>query len=265
MMPLYSEIYVDSEVERFVKKLWCLDNSSNSEISKDMMLLPNGCSNFGIVLGEGLEVCFNTDKYSLAKGHYLCSQVTEKALVKIKPFTKIIFIQLHAWTLSYISDEDFSNYLNKIVRSDQISFGSHFDLKFNTTNLKEILKEVNIKFKELIIKYPQKGIVEDISTRIKTNKIPVADIINKFSSKSTRAAQIRFKQSTGMTIKEYSSIMNFRESVDGIKDAKDRNKLTSLALDHGYYDQSHYTHMFKKVVGITPKQFDPNSFILSKK
>lgn len=263
-MPLYSEIYVDSVVERFVKKLWCLDNSANSNISKDMMLLPNGCFNFGIVQGEGLEVCFNAGKYSLEKGHYLCSQVTEKALVKIKPFTKIIFIQLHAWTLSYISDVDFSNHINKVFRSDQISFSSHFDLKFNTTDLNEIVNEVNNIFKDLNIKYPEKGIVEEISTSLKTNKIPVTNIINKVSSKSTRATQIKFKRSTGMTIKEYSSIMNFRDSVDGIKEAKDTNKLTCLALDYGYYDQSHYTHMFKKIVGITPKEFDPKSFILSK-
>jgi AraC-like DNA-binding protein len=37
--------------------------------------------------------------------------------------------------------------------------------------------------------------------------------------------------------------------------AKKKISLTELALEAGYYDQSHFTNDFKEITGLSPKQF----------
>lgn len=58
----YQEYYLDRETERFVRKIWLVDNSENTE-SIIKSILPNGYLNIAIVKGQGAEVIINNQKY----------------------------------------------------------------------------------------------------------------------------------------------------------------------------------------------------------
>lgn len=86
-MNLYSEHYVTPKAERFVNKIWCLDNSIGESLIENKLVLPNGCFNLAIVTGNVIEVHTSKNKYEMNEGIYFCSQMTNKVLVNIQPKT----------------------------------------------------------------------------------------------------------------------------------------------------------------------------------
>lgn len=71
---------------------------------------------------------------------------------------------------------------------------------------------------------------------------------------SERYCREKFKDSHGLSPKQYSSIMRFQNSIKGL--LSDRyDDLSSLACDNGYFDQAHFIRDFKKYTNIPPNQF----------
>jgi AraC-like DNA-binding protein len=263
-MNLYSEHYVSKNCERFVNKIWCLDNSIGESLIENKLVLPNGCFNLAVVSGNAIEVHTSKSKYEMNKGVYFCSQMTNKVLVNIQPKTKVTIIQLHTWTLSFFPKYDLSNFIDSIIKIDS----AELPFKTNLNNdIPVLLNTINTYFEELDSANPAKNTIEKICEIIKVNQeeITVSEI-GKVLNVSQRMLQIKFKSATGLTIKKYIQILKIRKSVDQmVNSGLDKLKLTDVALYNQYFDQSHFIKQFKDVMKTTPKTFNSGSYFLSKK
>ncbi|MBW1658049.1 helix-turn-helix domain-containing protein [Flavobacterium quisquiliarum] len=262
-MNLYSEHYLSQKTERFINKIWCLDNSIGESLIENKLVLPNGCFNLAIVTGNGIEVHTSKNKYEMNEGIYFCSQMTNKVLVNIKSKTKVTIVQLHAWTLSMFPKYDLSNFVDSILKIDASELP--FKIEINT-DIETLLETINLYFEELSNTNPNKNSIEKIADFIKSHEgISVSEISSTLKS-SQRLLQIKFKVATGLTIKKYIQILKFRKSVDQMVNADlEKMSLTEIALYNKYFDQSHFIKKFKDVTKTTPKMFDPTSYFLSQK
>lgn len=263
-MQLYSEHYVSRKTEKFVNKIWCLDNSTGESLIENKLVLPNGCFNLAIVSGNSIGVHTSKSKYEMNYGIYFCSQMTNKVLVNIQPKTKVTIIQLHAWALSMFPKYDLSNFADSIIKIDP----SELPFKINIESDIEILiNTINSYFEKLADLNPSQNLIEKICEIIKHNEdeISVSKIAGLLNS-SQRLLQIKFKTATGLTIKKYTQILKFRKSVDQMINADlEKMSLTEIALYNKYFDQSHFIRKFKDVTKTTPKTFNPESYFLSQK
>jgi AraC-like DNA-binding protein len=267
-MNLYSEHYVTQKSERFVNKIWCLDNSIGESLIENKLVLPNGCFNLAIVSGNAIEVHTSKNKYEMNEGFYFCSQMTNKVLVNIKPKTKVTIVQLQAWTLSMFPNYDLSNFSDSIIKIDSsnLPFKTEIETDLNSDIL-VLLDIINEYFEELNASHPNKNLIEKICELIKLHdeEISVSEI-GKSLNASQRSLQIKFKISTGLTIKNYIQILKFRKSVDQMVNSDlEKLKLTDVALYNKYFDQSHFIKKFKDVTKTTPKMFNSSLYFLSKK
>ncbi|WP_289663374.1 AraC family transcriptional regulator [Flavobacterium panacagri] len=262
-MNLYSEHYVSQKTERFINKIWCLDNGIGESLIENKLVLPNGCFNLAIVTGNGIEVHTSKNKYHMNEGIYFCSQMTNKVLVNIQPKTKVTIMQLHAWTLSMFPKYDLSNFVDSILKIDTSELP--FKIEINS-DIETLLETINLYFEELSNANPNKNSIEKIADFIKSHEdISVSEISSALKS-SQRLLQIKFKAATGLTIKKYIQILKFRKSVDQMVNADlQKMSLTEIALYNKYFDQSHFIKKFKDVTKTTPKMFDPASYFLSQK
>ena len=64
----------------------------------------------------------------------------------------------------------------------------------------------------------------------------------------------KFKHTTGYTPKEFSRITKFRYATRVLRSIKDTD-MQQLAIDCGYYDQSHFIKEFRKLSGSNPSAF----------
>jgi len=262
-MNLYSEHYVTQKTERFINKIWCLDNSIGENLIENKLVLPNGCFNLAIVTGNAIEVHTSKNKNEMSEGFYFCSQMTNKVLVNIEPKTKVTIIQFHTWTLSMFPKYDLSNFTDSIIKinPEELPFNLQID-----SDIERLLQTINVYFEELSDLHSEKNTIEKICEIIKNQEeISVSDI-SKNLKLSQRLLQIKFKTATGLTIKKYIQILKFRKSVDQMVNADlEKLKLTDVALYNKYFDQSHFIKKYKDVMKTTPKTFDPDSYFLSLK
>jgi AraC-like DNA-binding protein len=261
-MKLYSEYYVSEKCERFVNKIWCLDNSTGESLIENKLVLPNGCFNLAIVSGNAIEVHTSKKKYEMNEGFFFCSQMTNKVLVHIQPKTKVTIIQLHAWTLSMFSKYDLNLFLDSIIKVNAA------DIPFEIAqDISPLLGTINHYFEALNTSNPNKNTIEKICGIIKLQQeeITVSEIGRNLGV-SQRLLQIKFKAATGLTIKNYIQILKFRKSVDQMVNTDvHKLSLTDIALYNQYFDQSHFIKKFKDVTKTTPKMFNSDFYFLSKK
>ncbi|MET3027488.1 helix-turn-helix transcriptional regulator [Flavobacterium sp. UW10123] len=262
-MNLYSEYYVSQKTERFVNKIWCLDNSIGESLIENKLVLPNGCFNLAFVTGNSIEVHTSKAKFEMNEGVYFCSQMTNKVLVNMQPKTKVTIIQLHTWILSMFPKYDLSNFTDSIIKinPEELPFKIQID-----SDIEIILNTINTYFEALSDSNSEKNIIEKICEIIKNkDEVSVSEISEALKS-SQRSLQIKFKTATGLTIKKYIQILKFRKSVDQMVNSDlEKLKLTDVALYNKYFDQSHFIRKFKDVTKTTPKTFDPDSYFLSHK
>ncbi|MFD2332513.1 DUF6597 domain-containing transcriptional factor [Cohnella sp. GCM10020058] len=83
-------------------------------------------------------------------------------------------------------------------------------------------------------------------------KLSVSDLANKVSF-SERHLRRSFERELGLSPKEMMGIVRFQSVLEALSRG-DYASLTDLALQHGYYDQSHFGHTFARYYGLPLKQ-----------
>lgn len=78
---------------------------------------------------------------------------------------------------------------------------------------------------------------------------------------SERTFERRFEQFVGVSPRMFSSIAQFQASMRML-DSGQFTKLSDIAYETGYADQSHFIRWFKKFTGVTPLEFCRNHSIL---
>jgi AraC-like DNA-binding protein len=78
---------------------------------------------------------------------------------------------------------------------------------------------------------------------------------------SERSFERRFKQSVGISPKLFLRICNFQAALSQL-DQQQYNKLSDIAFDHGYADQSHFIRTFKEFAGFSPLNYQQNALKL---
>lgn len=67
-----------------------------------------------------------------------------------------------------------------------------------------------------------------------------------------------FRKHLNCTVKDFVSIVKFRRALISYQNSVEKPKLTELAYEYNYYDQSEFIHHFKKTTGFNPKKFLTN-------
>lgn len=102
------------------------------------------------------------------------------------------------------------------------------------------------------LEVPQiEAVVRDIATG--RGLVSIAELGRRHDL-STRAMHREFLKVVGIPPKHYAKIVQIN-AVIGALQAEDSQELSSLAVDHGYFDQSHFIRDFKRFVGASPTVF----------
>jgi AraC-like DNA-binding protein len=88
------------------------------------------------------------------------------------------------------------------------------------------------------------------------NSINSTSLADKYCVSRKQFERI-FQDQVGTSPKQFLRIVRFQKAIHEYQNDK-HSTLTSLAIDCGYYDQSHFNHEFKQLSGMTPRRFFSN-------
>lgn len=83
--------------------------------------------------------------------------------------------------------------------------------------------------------------------------LSVRDLADQLNYSERNVRRI-FQKELGVSPKELLSIIQFQSLLQGIYKRDTTTRFTDMAVQYGYYDQSHFIHHFKRYYGLVPNQ-----------
>lgn len=265
MNVVYSEIQTKDFYKSYIQKFWILDNIQNVSRTLPSYALPNGCCTIAVISGNGAQFSVAGNSIEMPAGVYLSGQITERANLSLKPFSKAIMAQIKPWFPPVITNHPMSEMVNNAISMKFINrnFYQHFvdiDLSRN--------EDVVPAFYKALDAYQQikddSHFIQWVFSRLQLSKsttVNIADIALA-SGYSQRRVEQKFKTLIGLRAKEIQRILQLRTLIDDLIKPGHNIHLSMLAHRYGYYDQSHFIKSYQRIILETPSQFNVGDYIL---
>ncbi|MHA4809016.1 DUF6597 domain-containing transcriptional factor [Flavitalea flava] len=265
----FTEILPSPSLRPYIKGFYLYE--STSDLAFDDIVFPSGNMEVIFNLGEG---SWMTRKEEGRKGGVfyttppieLWGQITRPKSIKSLGKNTMLGIRFYAHSAAYFFKEPVSLFTNEIIHAADLLGRSitilqerlleTYDLNSRISLLEEyLLNRLTVSGK----KHHKIKFIGEIAASLQDNasneKIISVSIRNNIS---TRYLTQLFSEYTGLAPKLFCKINRFQHSLNLIQ-ANDQ-KLTGIAYDSGYFDQSHFIREFKLFTGITPTSFATQAF-----
>ena len=255
-MSFYQEYLPDNSVKQFIKCYWIYENKGD-ELSEDIVT-HNGCSNivftiYGTITEQGPNYLRSLPKtFVFPAGHRPSKFSYEKLKcvgIRLQPWANLTFIK------SFFFDQvnevvDIKEYYNNKL-AGMVDNGQH-KTNEQIIDLVESLSLELIKFQRSIDQ-PFKDVIHKI---IETKGELSIETICRVLRLTQRGLELKFQKNVGSSPKFFLQKIRFHNFLRSAL-ACQNSDLTQLALNTGYYDQSHLIRASKKFTGLSPSRLVP--------
>lgn len=239
----YKKIKPYKELEPYIHFFWEL---KGKEAEKQWeRVFPDGCA--GIIMNLG-DACLTDNGSTIMEfgKTYVVGAMTSFKDSFIDNDTHLIGVCLKPAT--------FSNFYNDTSQDALINDTVEFE-KSNSFLIAKILEDPFNYFNRFY------------TERLKTKTNQLQSVINDIHSAkgqisiqelsknhfiTVRKMERDFKRLIGLSPKEYANIIRFQHALRLIKQGNQKNNLLDIAIECGYYDQSHLCNDIKRNTGLSP-------------
>lgn len=239
----YKKIKPYQELDTFIHFYWEL---KGNELERQWeRVFPDGCA--GIVVNLGSTCLTDNGSVSMDFGKtYVVGAMNSFKDSLIDSDTHLMGVCLKPAT--------FANFYNYASQNELTNDTVEFE-KYNSFNVDKILDDPFNYFDHFF------------SERIKSKNNQLRSVINDIHSTNgqisiyelskrnfttVRQLERNFKKLIGLSPKEYSNIIRFRNALSLIKNSKQNRSLLDIAFECGYYDHSHLSNEIKRNTGLSP-------------
>ncbi len=265
----YHDFFTTPPLDQTIRKFWLLDNHANSQPVLNQHVLPNGCFNVACVRGEGAVIRTRNGELTMLPAYYFCGQATQSVDVLIRPFTQLLMLQLHPWSVSALTNQSVKNITDTVVPLTDIlpQLASLFDQDQTQKDQSKwwpnaIISVVESGWLPLLATAPH-PLLQQACQRLMQQKggSSVQELAQAMNC-STRFLEKLFKHYLGLSPKRFSTILRVRAVVDVLKLKLSDQSLAQVASDYGFYDEAHFSHTLKELIHHSPGKFDPTHYLL---
>lgn len=244
------------QLTNYIRYCWQLENKTKSTLPRSFSVITDGCPGL-IVQRAKSGVLYQGDKqlptmmlYGQSTRHtqlHLPDTVSLLGICFQPNALKTVFgLDAHGLTDSCLDAQDLNRnretyLLNRLLHA---SPANSFDLLF--AYVMELVQRKNQAADPLVVQALTQMVGQGGNISLKK----LQDTLRV----SERSLERRFKQHVGISPKLFTRICQFQTSLNQLKN-KNYDKLSDIAFDGGYADQSHFTRTFKAFAGVLPEQF----------
>lgn len=260
LMHMNYKVFSPPEILRpFVKYFWALDCDTGGTVST-LRAFPDGCP--GVIMIQSESAVCDSRKNKLPDIYLHGQAIKASELTYSGKLTAIgVSFQPHALRSVFginaneltSTGIDLTSVQTKKDRhfSEQLIYGETIEGKIKILSDYLIHQHQNNKT-------PADELVEYATAQILGSKgcIPLKELQQKLQL-SERSLERKFNQVIGISPKLFSRISRFQESLYQLRAGK-YDKLSDVAYENEYFDQSYFIRVFKEFTGFSPLQFKKN-------
>ncbi len=253
------KLYVDSEPLKISNDYFrlyqhCIIDETLIEKNTGIMV-EDGCFEFMFVKEKNIKLqirntgpidlssCFSLGKLPMPY-RFICPSKLTLFTIKVQPWVSTFFFSSNNYLVLDLKEK----YGEKME--------SLHEKIFSSSSFKEMINHVELFFKSEKMPTAEEYIIsKNICEQIYKTKgnIKIRDLLNQFPYSRQKINKI-FLAQTKNSIKEFAIFVRIREIIKH-KIQFPNKSLTTIALDYGYFDQSHFIKDMKKATGTSPSKF----------
>jgi AraC-like DNA-binding protein len=252
----YRIILPPENLKPFVKYCWVLENNNTNNAPITFSPLADGCP--GIIFQPTEKgTFFYPEENKQLPGIFLYGQTIQPAKMILSGNMNTVGIIFHPHALQSVFGIDAHELTGTCI---DLSFVQHkkerslSEKLLAAANVEEQIKLLSVSLANSI---QHTGDKQDELTRFVSREI-LRDkgnisfaALQQQLQLSERTLERRFKQSVGISAKLFARICRFQESLNQLRKNNYR-KLSDIAYENGYSDQSHFIRTFKEFAGVSP-------------
>jgi len=240
---MYREINPSLELKESVDAFWVF---SNNKIVEKFKICPDACTDLIFDLNQDIG--------------YLSAPMTKYQRKELKADSNLIGIRFKSENFGSLLGIPLNELKNSTIEIAELipkfDLGIISELKGTKTILSKVIQlEVFIErvFNQSFERRDE--LIISVAKRIRLLKgnLNLESLATSYHI-SLRQLQRRFKYYIGITMKEFSNIIRFKNAKINIK-TNPHLSFMEIAFNMGYYDHSHMNYEFNRIVGESPSQF----------
>ena len=252
----YRIILPPENLKPFVRYFWVLENSGAADSTVTFSPLADGCP--GIMYQQTDKGTFflEEDNKQLAS-IFLYGQTIQPAKMVLTGKVNMVGICLQPHALQSVFGIDANELTSTCVDLGLVQHKKERVLQEKLLAAVNIEEQINLISASLLKAAEKNSEKQDALTSFAIAEITrgrgaVSFIeLQKQLQLSERTLERRFKQSIGISAKLFSRICRFQESLNQLR-KNNYDKLSDIAYENGYADQSHFIRSFKEFTGVSP-------------
>ena len=262
-----AKIFKPSEyLADFVKCYWTLDGAKETTPKRNT-IVPDGTMklifHYGDLYWHHPE---NRDSF-LQPRCFLIGQLTKPYVVEPDGDTGTFAVRFHSDGFLPFATIPIKEMENTPIPLERLFGEEGLKLELKILEANGVLERIEIMESFLLSRLNSKELMDrvvksTIETILTANGQLSINALSKQSSLNRRVLSRKFSSTVGLSPKQLSKIIRLQSSLKSLLN-KDVSKLTDLAYENGYFDQSHFIKDFKIFTGVTPKDFYKDHLMMS--
>ncbi|MGJ1415191.1 DUF6597 domain-containing transcriptional factor [Sphingobacterium multivorum] len=246
----YQQIYPIEPLRKYVRYFWILEDDNLNFSQKTFKIMPDGLP--GLIFQENKKAFHDKDNQELPQ-LFLYGQTTRYTEHKaIKSFNNIgVYFQPNA--LKSIFGIDANELTNQHIGIDELIKTNITEQLLSTTSSVHRIELLTSFLMHLVEQRSTENGKIDFATAQLQKGVSLPNIQSELNI-SERSLERYFKEYIGISPNLYARINRFQLALENIRQNQ-FSKLTDIAYQCNYCDQSHFIREFKGFAGISPKHF----------
>ncbi len=243
----YNELRPSPAIAAYVDSFWLSRGGAEPTTSR---ILPDGCVDLLFPLnGRILSTCADQSRQLKPGNTYLAGTMTAFADVCLSERASVFGVRFKPFGFSSYFGLPLAGLENGLIEFSDLSTPALFDQPTDAAAMAACLEKVLYRqFQPADLR-----IQRAVDLILQTGGQVTIDRLVAVSCLSIRQLERKFRQHVGVSAKTLCDVVRIRRSADRLR--TDPPDILQIALEQGYYDGSHFTHVFKRYVGQTPAEY----------
>jgi len=240
---MFSEINPSFELKKSVENFWVL---STNNLKENFKVCPDACTDLIFDL--------NVNKV------FLSAAMNSYQQIEVPAKSNLIGIRFKSENFGSLLGIPLDELKNLTIELSELRPRFDLNIIYELKGLDSINTNINKleRFITIVVAHNferRDELIISVANRIRQSKgnFVIKDLATSYHI-SLRQLQRRFKQYIGLTIKEFSNIIRFKNTEMSIRNSPDIS-LMEIAFKMGYYDHSHMNYEFNRIAGENPNNF----------